>query len=96
MKICIAGVLVLLAGCVTATEVHLADGSKGHNISCHGAARNFSHCLQAAGEICGARGYEVVTQQGDAVPFAVQTYGPTAGQGFAGTAVSRNLFVRCK
>lgn len=96
----------LLAGCITTTsnEVHLADGSKGHNISCPGAVRNFSHCLEKAGEICGAQGYQVVNREGEAVPFSVATgsaysnpQGGSAVQyGQSGAIVTRNLFVRCK
>lgn len=71
LRLAAVAMLLPLAGCVTTTEVNLADGSKGHNISCPGAVQNFSHCLQKAGEICGARGYDVVNREGDSVPFSV-------------------------
>lgn len=105
-RISIATVLavVLLQACATSSEVFLADGTKGYNINCGGAVMNYGHCLEKAGEICGARGYLVVNQQGDAVPFS------TAGGGFgatpyaasgsfygqSGAIVTRNLFVKCK
>jgi hypothetical protein len=89
-----------LGGCVTASEVRLADGSMGHNIQCGGTARNFSHCLERAGEICGARGYQVVTREGDTVPFGIAGGSATGQQaGFyahSGAIASRNLFVKCK
>lgn len=50
----------MLHGCATYNDVFLADGSKGYNINCGGAVMNYGHCLEKAGEICGARGYMVV------------------------------------
>lgn len=101
------GVVVFVAalqGCATSSEVYLADGSKGYNINCGGTAMNYGHCLEKAGEICGARGYLVVNQQGDAVPFSTATGGydantqASAGAFYAqsGMMVTRNLFIKCK
>lgn len=94
---------ILLTGCVTTSDVYLADGSKGHNISCHGAVQNISACMQKAGEICGTAGYAVVDRQGDAVPMSVASAHFSANRqaasgsyvGTSGSAVSRNLFVKC-
>jgi hypothetical protein len=96
-------IVLLLAGCVTTSDVYLADGSKGINISCGGGVQNFSACLQKAGEICGTSGYSVVNREGDAVPFSVASANASANRQAAqgtyvstsGTAVTRNLFVRC-
>ncbi len=93
-----------LQGCATSSDVFLADGSKGHNITCSGAVMNYGHCLEKAGEICGTSGYLVVSQQGDAVPFSTATGGfgantQTASGGFysqSGTIVTRNLFIKCR
>lgn len=95
--------LLLLAGCVTTSEVYLADGSKGHNIGCGGAVQNFSACLQKAGEICGTGGYSIVNQQGDAVPVSIATANFNANRQAAsgayaassGNVVTRNVFVKC-
>ena len=40
--------------------------------------QNFGSCLEKAGELCGARGYVVVNQQGDAAPFSAATGGYSA------------------
>ncbi|NWG32569.1 MAG: hypothetical protein HXY29_13910 [Rhodocyclaceae bacterium] len=93
-----------LQGCATSKEVFLSDGSKGFNINCGGALMNFGHCLEKAGEICGDKGYLVVNQQGEAVPFSIASggYGAntlSASGGFyaqSGTIVTRNLFIKCK
>jgi len=97
-------VAVFLVGCATVSEVNLADGSRGYNINCGGTVMNFSHCLEKAGEICGARGYEVVNREGSAAPFALAggsasatpQYASGAYYGSAGMMVTRNLFVKCK
>lgn len=96
--------LLFLAGCATVSEVNLADGSRGHNINCGGAAMNFSHCLEKAGEICGSRGYVVVNREGAAAPFALAGGSAQATPNYAsgthyatsGAIVTRNLFIKCK
>jgi len=100
----IVALIATLQGCATSREVFLADGNKGHNIDCSGAVMNYSHCLEKAGQICGASGYLVVNQQGDAVPFSTAAGGfsantQTASGGYyaqSGTIVTRNLFIKCK
>lgn len=95
---------VALSGCATSKEVYLADGSKGHSISCDGAVLNFGACLEKAGELCGSRGYLVVNQSGEAVPFSTASGGYTANsvaasggfQAQSGTMITRSLFVKCK
>lgn len=96
--------VAVLQGCAMSSEVFLADGTKGHNINCSGTVMNYGNCLEKAGEICGARGYLVVNQQGDAVPFSMASGGfgantQSASGGFfaqSGSIVTRNLFVKCK
>lgn len=98
---------LLMAGCVpmtTVRQVHLANGTIGHSINCPGAAQNFGSCLEKAGEICGARGFNVVDQQGDAVPFSAnasqfnagRTYASGGSYGQSMNIVTRTLFVQCK
>jgi hypothetical protein len=105
LKLIISSLLALtLAGCATSKEIYLADGSKGYSISCDGNMQNFGSCLEKAGELCGARGYAVVNQQGDAIPFSAATGGYSANavaasggiQAQSGMMVTRTLFVRCK
>jgi len=93
-----------LQGCVTSREVFLADGTQGHNINCSGSGKNYSNCLEKAGEICGTRGYHLLNQQGDVVPFsqAIRESGAnlqSASVGYltqSGPIITRNLFIKCK
>lgn len=96
--------VIALQGCATSREVFLADGTKGYNINCSGSGMNYSNCLEKAGEVCGARGYHLLNQQGDVVPFskAVREFGANARSasiGYltqSGSIVTRNLFIKCK
>jgi hypothetical protein len=99
-------VMALLQGCATPSsrEIFLADGTKGYNINCSGSGMNYSNCLEKAGEVCGSRGYFLLNQQGNIVPFsaAIREFsaGTTTGSiGFltqSGSLVIRNLFIKCK
>src|SRR5512145_999187 len=94
----------LIAGCVSSNESYMADGQKGHVINCTPgwtggivgavaqAQTSWGTCYEKAGELCGARGYIVLTKS-DEPGFTVQAsqYG-----GFANTTNQRVLIVRCK
>ncbi len=58
--------LAMLAGCTTAKDVYLPDGTLGYHVRCSGAvfATNSADCYQKAGEICGAKGYTTVDPGG--------------------------------
>ena len=96
--------ITALQGCVTSREVFLADGAKGHNINCSGSGKNYSDCLEKAGELCGTRGYHLLNQQGEVIPFsqAIREFGVSsqlASVGYStqsGSIVTRNLFIKCK
>ncbi len=96
--------IVLLNGCVSFKEIYLADGSKGYNVNCSGSGMNYSHCLEKAGEICSIRGYQILNQQGEAVPlanavreFEARTKINSVSHTFQNGATStRNLFIKCK
>ena len=87
-----------LAGCVTTEPIVLADGGKGHVVGCSGAGlygtyvASWGQCYQKAGELCGARGYEVLERVGEqgAIASASQ-YGANAS-----TTNNRMMIVRCK
>ena len=96
--------VIMLQGCVTSKEIFLADGSLGHNINCSGSGKNFSNCLEKAGEICGSRGYHILDQAGNVVSFSgalrelsPNTRNPTVGYvSQSSSTITRNLLVKCK
>ena len=82
-----------VVGCASSSKTYTADGREGHSLNCSGTARNWGMCEQKAGELCGPRGYEVLSTTGDKGLIA------TAGSGgnfFATTTISRTMLVACK
>lgn len=92
MRTMLIALAVLSAGCTTVKPTYLPDGRQGHAVSCPGTARNWGHCHEKAGEVCGARGYDVLSQDGHG-SFIHNTMGgnfqviPTA---------SRTLLIACR
>ena len=84
--------LFLLAGCASSSETHLPDGSMGYSLNCSGSARSWGMCLEKAGSLCGARGYDVVASTGD--QGAIIGGGSTVLAG--GSVITRNMLIRCK
>jgi hypothetical protein len=56
--------LAMLAGCTTSKEMYLSDGSRGYDIRCDGITNRVENCFRKAGEVCGAKGYDITTPQG--------------------------------
>jgi uncharacterized lipoprotein YmbA len=57
-----------LVGCATTTppkQTYLPDGRHGYVIDCSGHGGTWSDCFRQAGDLCSARGYAVVAQEGD-------------------------------
>lgn len=98
----------LLSACVTTRDSYLPDGSLGHHITCGGALFSMGDCVQKAGDICGAGGYKIVNQNGEAIPYSTSSggfsgssgpYGGSVAGGYhssSGSIVQRDLFVKCK
>ena len=85
-------VFFLLSGCASSTKTYTADGRVGYSLNCSGTARNWGMCEQKAGDICGSRGYDILSTAGDNGVIA------TAGNGnfFASSTISRTMLVACK
>jgi hypothetical protein len=103
---CVLGLLFIgnLSGCVSSAPLYTAAGQKGHVINCtpgwnHGivgaianANTAWGDCLKQAGEICGARGYDVLERVGEEGASAVANrYG-----GSATTTNNRTMVIQCK
>ena len=79
-------------GCATVRDTYAPDGRKAYSLNCSGAARGWDKCYSAAGEICKAAGYDVITMNGE--PFAVAS--ATRQGGFAAMTSERAMVVACK
>jgi hypothetical protein len=76
--------LLFLAGCATEHKVYGPDGREDHAISCDGAVLSWASCLDKAGEICGAKGYDVI-DKGEETRTLV-----------GAPAVYRHMMIACK
>ena len=56
---------VLAGGCASAHQTYTSDGKVGHSLNCSGTARNWGMCYEKAGELCGAKGYDVLQKSGE-------------------------------
>ena len=81
-----------LFGCVTVNEMHLADGSIAHKISCNGRELSIETCFEKAAELCGANGFETVTREGRSTGRAIAKGSTDLNSGAFET---RNILVRC-
>lgn len=95
--------LLLLSACVHDKAAYLPDGSTGYHISCNGSWFSMGDCINRAGELCKDKGYTVINQNGEALPFAMSNggfssnaYGASGGYNSqSGVVVNRDLFVKC-
>lgn len=88
-----AVILAVLSGCATASKTYTADGKEGYTIDCNGTASSWSYCYEKAGELCKARGYEVIERNGERGFGAM---GTPSGSLIAGSTFYRSMVVQCK
>jgi hypothetical protein len=88
MNAMIAAMLVLLAGCTTASNTYGPDGRVAHSIRCDGIALSMGSCFEKAGALCGSAGYDVIGGGNER--------GAVASTSFATTTSNRSLIVSCK
>lgn len=91
-RVPILSATVLLAACATATETYGPDGRPAYTLNCSGAALSWGECEAKAGNICGTRGYTVVSRSSD----QNSTIGAGAGGLFGSSANSRSMTIQCK
>lgn len=90
--VCSVSMLVILCGCATARKTYTSTGKEGYSINCSGGATTWGRCYEKAGDVCGARGYEVLEKIGE-------NLSSSSGNLFeqhSGTDVNRNMIIRCR
>lgn len=99
-KIIITALSFSLVACATVRESYAPDGRKAYSLNCSGTARGWDKCYSAAGELCGAKGYDVLTKNNE--PVAMGTTGASMsansasyGSSFAMTS-ERSMLIACK
>ena len=90
-----ASIGLLLAGCATAMDVGLPDGSTGYALNCSGQALSWGACLKKAGQLCQGRGYNILARDertGRVTTLTASEYGLF---GSSAPVTSREMVVRC-
>ena len=82
----------LSVGCATVRDTYAPNGRKAYSLNCSGVARGWDKCYSAAGDICKAAGYDVITMNGE--PFAVASANRQGG--FGAMSSERAMVVACK
>lgn len=92
VRVFIFATAAALTGCATQKTVYLPDGRPGHSINCSGSALSWDLCYQKAGELCQAKGYDILAKEGEQGSSITGTqYGV-----FGGTTMNRTLLIACK
>jgi hypothetical protein len=92
LKYSFVAITVFLTGCASVSETYTSDGKQGYSLNCSGTVRHWGMCYEKAGELCGAKGYEVLEKTGEQGAMA----SVDKSSGFATTTHSRNMIVKCK
>lgn len=92
----LAGVALVLAGCATASGTYTQDGRKGYSIDCSGAMNSWGTCYTKAGNLCGARGYDILHRTGDQGTGFAGYANSGGGMVTGGTIISRGMQIACK
>lgn len=96
--ICISTITagVLLSGCASVKESYGPDGRKVYALNCSGTARGGDKCFSAAGDICGAVGYDVIDRNSEGMAVSTAT---GSGDGFGASSIksnARTMLITCK
>lgn len=88
--------VIALSGCASASKTYGPDGREAYALNCSGLARTWSACLERAGDICGSKGYNVVSSSGDVGNFIAGNATTTNASMAGGTTISRSMVISCK
>lgn len=99
MKLVTITMILFLAACTRASEIHLADGSEGYQISCHGAAQTMMDCFRRAGEEC-PQGFALWNGANEGQSFGTE-YGTGSRKypdwvAYGMTTNRRSILVKCQ
>ncbi|MNT24465.1 hypothetical protein D3C72_1599390 [compost metagenome] len=90
--ILLSAATLALSACATSSKTFGPDGQEAYSIGCSGGALSWGACYEKAGELCGAKGYNILSRNGEG-GFAA---GGGNGSFFAGTTSSRSMVISCK
>ena len=87
---------ILLLGCASATQTYAPDGRAAHAVDCGGIWRDWGACMERAGDICGARGYDILARDTDRNRSGGYLRYGSAGGGNYTSTYTRNILIACR
>lgn len=88
--------ILFMFGCAMSKKTYLSDGSEGHSISCDGSAVGINVCFEKAGEICGSKGYDLISREGQVIPFGTGSANNQGAFVTYGAFNTKSIMIRCK
>lgn len=85
---------VILVGCATATKTYAPDGREAYTIECSGVGGSWAMCQAKAGDLCGTKGYDLISTGSD--HGAIANVDANSGTAFATNTISRSMYIACK
>jgi hypothetical protein len=94
MRIAITILLIasIASGCAFAKKTYTSDGKEGYLITCSGSTSNWGKCYEKAGNLCKAKGYEILEKNEDK---GVVLSGSEQGVHVA-PVFNRSMIIQCK
>jgi hypothetical protein len=87
---------LLLTACAVAKPTYLPDGRQGISIACDGQVQGMNSCFEKAGELCGAKGYDIVNREQQSSPTGGASFNRYGGWASSGSVENRSILIACK
>lgn len=84
--------ILIVSGCTTSAKTYGPDGKEAYQLTCSGIAQDWGDCQIKSGELCGTRGYNILSVNGE--HGATFTANPQSA--FGSTTIYRNMLISCK
>lgn len=82
----------LLAGCTSSIKTFGPDGKEAYALSCSGMLKDWGDCQKEAGRLCGVKGYDTVSVNGESgIIFSANNQ-----SAFGNSTMNRNMLIQCK
>lgn len=87
---------LLIIGCATKRETYAPDGRKAYALNCSGLARGWDKCQTAAGELCGAAGYDILDRVSEDMAASGASATPTSFSAAGAKSNERSMLIACR
>jgi hypothetical protein len=87
---------LIISGCATVQETHAPDGRKAYALNCSGLTRSWDRCQKAAGDLCGAAGYDILDQIGEDSDFSSARENAKRAVSHSIRTTKRTMLIACK